>query len=528
VIAPHRARLVSVAGMQAIERATDAGGQSYAAMMEQAGAATARAALERFGPLPALVLVGPGNNGGDGLVCARVLHAAGCPARVYLWKRRTEPEHDYEGHFAAAAALGIEHASAETDPEFATLRAWLGEAGMLVDALLGTGANRPITGDLAALLETVQVHLAAAEPTQRLAVVAVDCPSGLDCDTGAADPHTLRADLTVTFAYAKQGHYRFPGAALVGELIVADIGVPPALGEVLRTFVLDAELLAPLLPERPRASHKGTFGKLMVAGGSVSFPGAVSLNLAAAGRVGTGLVTGAVPAPVWPVAAARLAEPTWVVLPAESTGAGSVAAEAAGTLFAALRGYDALLLGCGLTQQPGAVAFLAGVLAGGELPPTVLDADGLNCWARLEPRSPLPAQTIVTPHPAEMARLCAITPGEVTARAWELARARAAEWNAVVLLKGPYTVIAAPADDLAVLPVATPALATAGSGDVLAGAIAGLLAQGVGPFEAACLGAWLHGAAGRLCEAEIGPAGTVAGDLVGRLPRVMEDLRRRA
>jgi NAD(P)H-hydrate epimerase len=140
----------------------------------------------------------------------------------------------------------------------------------------------------------------------------------------------------------------------------------------------------------------------------------------------------------------------------------------------------------------------------------------------------LPAQAVLTPHPAEMARLCATTPGEVTARAWEMARAQAAEWGAVVLLKGPYTVIAAPGGELAVLPVATPALATAGSGDVLAGAIAGLLAQGVEPFEAACLGAWLHGAAGKLCEAEMGLAGTVAGDLIGRLPRAMEHLRRRA
>lgn len=521
MIVPHRARLVSVAEMQAIERAADAGGHSYAAMMEQAGAATARAVLDRLGPLAALVLVGPGNNGGDGLVCARVLHEAGCPVRVYLWKRRTEAGEDYEGHFARAAALGIESARADADPGFATLRAWLAQASSVIDALLGTGANRPIGGDLAALLEALHAHLAACPDDGRPAVVAVDCPSGLNCDTGAADPLTPAADLTVTFAYAKQGHYRFPGAGLVGDLVVADIGTDAALGEHLRTFVLDGEMLAPLLPRRPAVSHKGTFGKLMVAGGSVNYPGAVSLNLAAAGRVGAGLVTGAVPAPVWPVAAARLADPTWVVLPAEG---GNVAGEAADVLGGSLGGYDALLLGCGLTQQPGAVAFVAGVL-GGDLPPTVLDADGLNCWARLESRPPLPAQAVLTPHPAEMARLCRTTVADVQAHAWETARTQAAAWNAVVLLKGPYTVIAAPGGGLAVLPVATPALATAGSGDVLAGTVGGLLAQGVEPFAAACLGAWLHGAAGRLCEAEIGPAGVVAADLIERLPRVMAALR---
>ncbi len=520
------ARIVTVAEMQAIERSADAAGHSYAAMMERAGAAVAAEILARHAPLlpRPLLLVGPGNNGGDGLVCARHLKEAGADVRVLLWKRRTDAGGDYEQHYAKALRLGVEFASAEEDPGFARLRAWLGEADVVVDALLGTGANRPIEGTLAGLLDAVR----AARPAQRepplLRFVAVDCPSGLDCDSGAADPHSLPADLTVTFAHAKAGHYRFPGAALCGTLLVADIGIPPAQSESVRTFVLTREAVRAWLPARPAASHKGTFGKLMAAAGSVNYPGAASLCLGAAGRVGAGLVTGAVPESIWPVVAAQRPEPTWLPLPAQE---GALEAAAAPRLLRALAGYDALLLGCGLTQTPQTVAFVQTLFtearASQELPPTLIDADGLNCLAQIDGwPALLPAHTVLTPHPAELARLVRRPPAEVTAAHWEVARAAAQTWQAVVLAKGPYTVIAAPAGDLAVLPVATPALATAGTGDVLSGALAGLLAQGLDPFRAACAAAWLHGQAGLLCAAEIGNAGVVAGDLLARLPRAWQ------
>jgi hydroxyethylthiazole kinase-like uncharacterized protein yjeF len=175
----------------------------------------------------ALVLVGPGNNGGDGLVCARYLHEAGAAVCVYLWKRPTDPALDYARHYAKLTALGVPSARAEDDPEFLTLHNWLEVTSVVVDALLGTGANRPVAGQLAALLAAVQQALRTAQTPA--AVVAVDCASGMNCDDGTRDPHTLAPALTVTFACAKRGHYLFPAAEAVGELVVADIGVDAAL-----------------------------------------------------------------------------------------------------------------------------------------------------------------------------------------------------------------------------------------------------------------------------------------------------------
>lgn len=572
-------KIVSVAQMQQLEKESDAQGHSYAAMMEEAGAAVARAIQQELlygGDEPVLVLAGPGHNGGDGLVCARHLHDAGVPVRLYLWQRSTAPEEDDENHFAQLAQRDVPSAHADDDPDFAQLSAWLEEAAVVVDALLGTGTNRPITGQLAALLDradAVRTRRLDSPDGGELAVVAVDVPSGLHADDGSLDPHTLPADLTVTFAHAKTGHFQFPGAAHTGQLFVVDIGIPPELSADIHTFFLTPQYVAERLPQRSSNSHKGSFGKALAVVGSVNYPGAAFLSCAAMGRAGAGLVTGAVPQPVWVPVATALAEATWLLL---SHDLGVVNEDAVATLNPKLGDYDGLLVGCGLGQEDATRSFMRRLLsrnhkrrpsalpggfatseagpapddqpiAGVEisspfgsirrreqalaeippLPPTVIDADGLNNLAQLDDwHSLLPEACVLTPHPAEMARLCGLDgPQAVTAERWELARQQAAEWNAIVLLKGPYTVVAHPDGRLAVLPVATPALATAGTGDVLAGVITGLLAQGLAPFDAACVGAWLHGRAGEMCEQEIGPAGAVAGDLLPFLPGAMNELR---
>jgi NAD(P)H-hydrate epimerase len=517
------AKIVSTAEMREIERAADASGCSYAAMMEAAGAAVARAVRMRygFGTPSVIVLAGPGNNGGDGLVCARHLHENGVQVHAYLWKRRTGVVEDFGGHFARLQALGVEYVHADADPEYSILTRWLTEGNIVVDALLGTGANRPVEGQLAAILTCVQRRLAQVSAPL---MIAVDCPSGLHCDTGAVDPLTLPAAQTVTFGWAKWGHYRFPGANKVGDLVVADIGVPAEAGDAIKTFVITDEIAAAWLPPRPRVSHKGSFGKLLAVVGSMNYPGAGSLACAAAQRVGVGLVTGAVPEPVWPISAGKVSESTWLPLPADL---GAITPAAADVVKAALPGYDAFLVGCGLTRSPGVVEAGRQMLAAARRTPTLIDADGLNCLAQMDGwPGRLPEQVVLTPHLAEMARLCQMSIAEVGGQTWELARAKAVEWHCVVLLKGPYTVIAEPGGWLGVLPVATPALATAGTGDVLAGVIAGLLAQGVEPFAAACLGAWLHGWAGLRCERKIGPAGAVASDLLLQIPKALGALRR--
>ncbi len=629
-IADHT-RIVSVAEMQRLEKEADAGGQSYAAMMEQAGTALAEAIQESYpggADRSVLVLVGPGNNGGDGLVCARHLCDAGYRVRVYLWARggvpakegeagkrgrkgtpksKAKPKEDYEGHLGKVLDRNVPTHSAEEDKDGVQLRAWLDDSDIVVDALLGTGANRPIEGELAGVLQQVievrknrmstkgdSAYEAGSEDAMETgeggrrpprAVVAVDVPSGLNADSGALDAVTVPADMTVTFGCAKAGHFQFPGAGVIGELAVADIGIPAELTADLQTFFLTPEQVRGLLPTRSHNSHKGSFGKGMAVVGSVNYPGAAYLSCAAMGRVGAGLVTGAIPQPVWVPVSSALSEPTWILL---SHDLGVVNEAAAANVSARLEEYDALLIGCGLGQESATRGFMERLLrrnhrqrpsalprafagSGGEtsaeettasgqgtasgseangdsaadspfgpirrrdqlpadslpLPPTVIDADGLNNLAQVDDwPSLLPADCVLTPHPAEMARLCGFgSVEEVAADRWNLARERAAAWQVVVLLKGPYTVIAAPGGDLAVLPVATAALATAGTGDILAGAITGLLAQGLTPFHAACLGAWLHGRAGELCEERIGCAGVVASDLLPLLPAAMNELR---
>ncbi|MEZ4836527.1 MAG: NAD(P)H-hydrate epimerase [Caldilineaceae bacterium] len=569
---------MSVEEMRRLEQLSDEAGVSYAEMMENAGEAVANAIADEFpfaGETQVLVLAGPGNNGGDGLVCARYLSEMGYGVRVYLWNRRTDPEHDYEQHFARLITLSVESARADEDPDLVLLEEWLYEADVVVDALLGTGANRPIEGDLAALLDRVSlVRMERDAEEESFRVVAVDTPSGLNGDSGAVDPHTLPADITVTFAFAKRGHFLFPGADVLGQLIVADIEIDPTLAEDVHVFALEPHYVSHLLPVRSRHSHKGTFGKAMAIVGSVNYTGAAYLTLAAMARAGAGLVTGAVPQPVWGPTATALAEPTWILLPHEL---GVISENAVNLIHQKLGGYDALLLGPGLGQEETTRNFVRHLLAGEgraarsvlpgsfkrtedtqsevkenheaasstpfgalrrtgktatpteipSLPPMVIDADGLNNLAQLDNWTELlPEQVILTPHPAEMARLCGLDDAfEVTANAWTLASEKAAAWNAIVLLKGPYTVIAHPDGRLAVLPVATPALATAGSGDVLAGTITGFLAQGLDPFDAACAWRWSTAALAKCAKTEIGSGGRSRWGLLLLLPSVMNELR---
>jgi NAD(P)H-hydrate epimerase len=375
----------------------------------------------------------------------------------------------------------------------------------------------------------------------------VDCTTGLNCDTGALDPAAVPADITVTFAYPKEGLLLFPGAEAVGQLVVANIGIPPELADDVPVEMATAEQVRSWLPDRPRSAHKGTFGRALIVAGSVNYVGAATLAGAGAKRVGTGLVTMALPMPIQPAVAAGLTEATYLLLPHDM---GVIAAGAVPVLRGSFDAYDALLLGPGLTQEKETVSFVhtllglkhaerkehIGFVSSGaleqkkelEFPPLVVDADGLNAlvqadgWWKM-----LPPGTILTPHPGEMARLMGsdTRTADVQADRWGTAQRMAARWNAVLVLKGAFTVIASPEGRIVVLPFANSALATAGSGDVLAGAIAGLRAQGMGAFEAAVAGAYLHGLAGELARADLGDMGVVAGDLHPRLPRALRRIR---
>lgn len=546
--------IVTTAQMQAAEKAADAAGLSYEQLMENAGHAVAEAVADQFdiAGVRVLVLVGPGNNGGDGLVAARYLAQAGATVAVYVGKRRL----DSDKNWALLDAAGVEKVQSSDSDGPARLEHLLQESGVIVDALLGSGVSRPIEGDLADLLTRVKAVMSErrtiadgplVQPTQPVvdpefgpAVVAVDVPSGLNTDTGAVDPLTLPADLTVTLAAVKRGHILLPGLEMVGQLIVGDIGLEDEhYPDDVSLEMATPALVAALLPSRPISAHKGTFGTALLVAGSMSYTGAAMLAGQAATRSGVGLVTLAPPQAIHAVLASRLAEATYIPLPHAE---GAIAPEAARLLYAKLDEVDAMLIGPGLTQAAPTVAFLKELLSGKAsapprpvgfrqpdsdreekaaqpLPPLVLDADALNIlagqseWWRM-----LPVESILTPHPGEMARLTGSTIKEVQARRLELAGEMAHRWQQVVLLKGAHTIIAAPDGRIMVLPFANPALAKAGSGDVLAGTIVGLRAQGLGAFEAAVAGGYLHGLAGELARESVGVTSVVAGDLIGFLP----------
>ena len=562
-------KIVTVAQMVQIEQAADAAGHSYDAMMELAGRGVAASILRHMQPWETtgsvLVLVGPGNNGGDGLVAARYLREweRGHPVSVYCWKRTSGDDANY----AAVGRLGIPIVHAEDDPQFTQLADLARDADVIVDALLGTGVSRPIGGALADLLAALhrnigkragqQIHAAAAagaanaldastaaqtlrpvadydflhrppSTAVRLPqIIAVDCPSGLNCDTGALDPAALPADLTVTFANPKSGHFVVDGPGACGRLEIADIGADPHLADDVTLELATPAAVQRLLPVRPADAHKGTFGKALVVAGSLNYTGAAHLACAAAYRAGAGLVTAGVTPSIYPVLAAGLAETTWLLLPEHH---GTLSSQAVQTLSENLAGYAALLIGPGLTQEAEPVRFVQQFLLASSAAmkhiPLVLDADALNALAQTENwHDSLPANTILTPHPGEMARLCRCTTADVRVDRIGLARRKSAEWNAVVLLKGAHTVVARPDGFATVLPFANPALATAGSGDVLAGVIVGLLSQGLAPYDAAALGGYLHGLAGELARDDLGEAGVVASDLVARLPLAIRQLR---
>ena len=536
-------KVVTVDEMRAIEKAADAGGLTYDKMMENAGRAVAGAILNRIGTAAGkrvAILVGSGNNGGDGLVVGHYLREAGAQVSAYIADGR--PEKD--PNLARLQANGALIANAPDDQRHRVLRNLMTTADVVVDALLGTGFRLPLRDSLQQLLATAAKALEGRGRPPLVA--AVDCPSGMDCDTGEIAPEAIRADLTVTLAAAKIGHFRFPGASYVGELVVADIGIPEKQREIsaIQTELADPRTLRLWLPARPLDSHKGTFGRSLVVAGSVNFPGAACLAGLAAYRVGAGLVTLAVPSPIQALLAPQLPEATWVLLPHE---VGVIAEEAVDVLRDELASSQAILLGPGFGQEATTAAFMGRLLGAGEgasrsrigfvreegrkeqsakLPPCVVDADGLKLLVRLDGwASRLPHPAVLTPHPGEMAVLTGMSRDEIQADRLAAARRWAAEWGHVVVLKGAFTVVASPEGMATIIPIASPALARAGTGDVLAGAIVGLVAQGVAAYGAAVLGAYLHGRAGMLAaEAHGTTASVLAGEVAEALPDALVEL----
>ncbi len=515
-------KIVTSEQMRRIEERSEQAGVSTDRLMENAGLAVARSIRRRLGRVvgaPVVVLAGPGNNGGDGLVAARRLLSWGANVTVHLARDRTgDPNLD------EVLARGAPVVSAGEADFSERLAADLGNARVVVDALLGTGRSRPIAGVVKTMLRALSQ---ARKERPALRLLAVDLPTGLDADTGSADPECVAVDATVALGCPKVGHYAGSSSRYCGRVEVVDIGVPAGLDGDVTLELMTAGWARALLPRRPADAHKGTFGRALIVAGSRSYVGAARLAAAAAARAGAGLVTLAVPESLRAEVASGYPEPTYLPLPESYPGAHSPSA--AGVVMDRAGGYDALLVGCGLGLEDGAVEMVERLLYGdARLPPTVIDADALNVLARSqEPEwwERLPRRAVVTPHPGEMGRL-ADEPAAAVQRDRTGAATRSAEkWNKVVVLKGAHTVVASPGGAAKVSPFANPGLASAGTGDVLAGAIAGLLAQGLDLEDAAALGVYLHALAGESVRREMGETGMLAGDLLPALPQATRDLR---
>ncbi len=492
--------------MRALDRhAISVLGIPGAVLMEHAGRAVADevASLAPAGARVAVV-AGAGNNGGDGFVCARWLRERGRDVVVLLVAGRPRAGADAALHLDACERAGVRVLP------LAGSEGLVFSAAVVVDALLGIGLRDDVTGELADA-----IALMNSAPGR---VVAVDVPSGLCADTGRARGAAVEADVTVTFGFAKVGLISSPGCARAGRIVVAEIGIPLRLaGELgIQTTLLDAAAAALLLPVRPASGHKGTFGHLLVVGGSAGKLGAGLLAAEGALRAGAGLVTLATAPAVRAACEGRLAEAMVAELDLD-------AASGAAALLRCAEGKGALVIGPGMSPSE-----LAGASLRAALPqlgvPVCLDADGLNHLARNVGAATGVAGLVLTPHPGEAARLLGVTVAEVQTDRVGAARRLAQTTGAVVALKGARTVVAAPDGRAAINLSGNAGMATAGSGDVLAGVVGALLAAGVAPFSAAGLAVFAHGAAGDLARDEEGEAGVIASSITQRHGRAFAAL----
>jgi hydroxyethylthiazole kinase-like uncharacterized protein yjeF len=469
-------------------------------LMEHAGTGLADAVGARVPDGRIVVVCGKGNNGGDGLVAARLLRERGREVDVALLGSGDELRGDARANFERLGepAPGPFQSAALTG------------AAAIVDAILGTGFSgeprQPALGAIEAINDAGD---------DDAIVFACDVPSGVDASTGEVHGVAVRADVTVTFHAAKPGLWIAPGKDHSGDVLVVDIGIPEGAPVRPEVGLIDASVVDGI-PRRGRESTKFAAGAVLVCGGSIGLTGAPSMACEAAMRAGAGYVTALVPASLNIVFEQRLLEVMSVTLPDAD---GSLSLDGADVVLERVARADALVLGPGLGRQPDAQE-LARVVARRAEVPLLLDADGLNAHAgRLESLAPRPAPTVMTPHAGELARLLERESSEVGDHRLAFARDAAGRAQAILVLKGDDTIVAAPDGRVGISRGGSSALATAGTGDVLSGVIAAYLSKRMDPFHAACAGVFVHARAGQLAALAIGTEGVIARDVIEHLPQ---------
>jgi NAD(P)H-hydrate epimerase len=465
------------------------------------------------------VVAGAGNNAGDGFVLARIFHGRGAAVQVVCLRPPERLQGEALTNFNILTKLDIPIHVWNESADFAEQWPWIRESGAIIDAVLGTGLSSEVRGLYREIIEAVN-------KLEGIPVLAVDLPSGLDATTGRPLGAAIRAAATATFGFLKTGLVIDPGQKFVGELKRVDIGIPHEVSQDcgIQRWRLDWNFLQGWLSPRAPDAHKGTAGHVAVLSGSRGKTGAAALICQGAARVGAGLVTLFIPESLNPVLEVKLTEAmTWPVAETEDL---SPSLAALPEIMAAMKGKQALAMGPGISLHPSTQSLVLELIRQSPCP-MVLDADALTAVAEdLSVLGKSSRPMILTPHPGEMARLIHGSTRDVQEDRLGAASAFSRQYGVVLVLKGHGTVVASPDGALAVNASGTPAMASGGMGDALTGMIAGFLGQGFDPFQAACLGVFVHGAAAVRCIGHVASRGLLASDLLGEVPAVIGDLER--
>lgn len=513
-------QIITCAQMKEMERQAIASGISAIRLMENAGCAATRCIRETV-PVSGkrcLVLCGRGNNAGDGFVVARRLMEAGAQVAVIMACGAPAAPEAAEMYERLTALRPIVIDVAELERQSGTIRS----SDLIVDAVFGTGFHGEIEdARLATLFEAVNGSGAT--------IFSLDMPSGTNADTGEAATGCIRAQVTVTFGAPKAGQYLYPAARYCGRIHAVDIGIsefakePDGGGIAL----LEGADIAHMLPVRAQDSNKGSYGKVLCICGSLGMAGAAYLSTSGAMRSGAGLVTLCVPQPIYLPVAAKLNE--CLVYPLDATVNGTFSYSCLGRIEGLAKSASVVLIGCGLSRDEETQHLVHALVSGKNLADKViiLDADGINAFAgHIDLLRTSGAEIVLTPHPGEMSRLCGKTIPDIQEHRLETAKSFAMENGVTLVLKGANTVIASSDGSLFINPTGNPGMAKGGSGDILAGMIAGLRAQGLACAHAACCGAFIHGAAGDRAAEKLSQYGMLPTDLLMEVPQIFREMSR--
>ncbi len=511
-------KLVTGETMAEIDRRTiEEAGIPGAILMEKAGLGVADCAEAMLGPGKdqVMILCGSGNNGGDGFVAARLLAHRGYLVHVFLVGEVPEEEGEAAANYRILGNIGLEVIALKDDETL-----WQAirdrEYDLIIDALLGTGLKGEVRGIAGEAISFIN--------SQETPVLSVDIPSGLDSTTGRILGQAVEANVTVTFGLPKIGLQVYPGCVYSGKVEIIDIGIPHYIVEEAPTnaVMLEKKWACQHYPRRSIEAYKGSCGRILIVGGSRGMTGAPLLAAQAAFRSGAGVVTLGVPASLNDIIEIKATEV--ISCPLSESTPGLLGSAALEQVMERSKSNDFLVLGPGLGGGEGIEELVAGILKESHLP-VILDADGINALPGPRILKDRRAKTILTPHYGEMARLLGVSKEEVLEVPFEVARAFAREWEVILVLKGPHTLVALPDGNVFVNTSGNPGLATAGAGDVLTGVIAGIMGQNISLTEAVAMGVYLHGRAGDLAVAEKGIYGINAGDLVEFLAPAWKEIQ---